>query len=201
MALARLVLTDDTFPFVFLTTLPLLISPLLGPRLARGWTRRYLARRVPLASVRDRKRGDTVMLAGTIRAGAWFETTGDKHRAVIANYTGGGLLTAAVSRPWTETRALDFVVDLPGGEAVRVSVRDAYLADREDPFGGLTRLASDANVAETSVGPGDEVEVLGVLDFDIDADAAGPGRSARLAPVLRAGTLTPLLVCPKKAAP
>jgi len=122
-----------------------------------------------------------------------------------------------------EVRGIDFDLDLDVGQRVRVCVRRAFLVDRPTPApqapacgpvyaappseGFSARLRSALLLApsplfrtfgarhESSVGPGDRVEVAGVLDRELAPDAAAP--FARLIPtrfVLRAGVDRPLLV-------
>jgi hypothetical protein len=122
-----------------------------------------------------------------------------------------------------EVRGIDFDLDLDGGQQARVCVRGAFLVDRptraqqapacgpvyagpsSEGFRARLRSALLAEPSpvfrsfgdryESSVGPGDRVEVVGVLHPELAPDAAAP--FARLAPwrfVLRAGARQPLLV-------
>jgi hypothetical protein len=122
-----------------------------------------------------------------------------------------------------EMRGIDFDVDLDGGQQARVCVRRALLLDRPtrapqppacgpvhaqpapEAFGARLRSAllvepsplfrTSGARRESSVGPGDRVEVTGVLHRELAPDAADP--FARVIPtcfVLRAGTARPLLV-------
>jgi hypothetical protein len=128
-----------------------------------------------------------------------------------------GLGPVPVRRPWSELRGIDFVVDLPGGGSLVVSARDAYMLPpaeglvdlgscrTEDvvtaPLGRVVRRDGGATViesvlAEWVVAPGDEVEIFGVLDFEVTA-AAGSGSSARtggLGPVVKATAEVPLVI-------
>jgi hypothetical protein len=126
-----------------------------------------------------------------------------------------------------EVRGIDFDLELDGGEQAHVSVRRAFLVDRptrapeapacgpvyaeptSEGFGARLRSALLVERSpvfrtlgarhESSVGPGDRVEVVGVLHHELAPDAAAP--FARLPPtrfVVRAGARRPLLVrrCP-----
>jgi hypothetical protein len=120
-------------------------------------------------------------------------------------------------RPWSELRGIDFVVDLQGGGSLVVSARDAFMLPpaeglvdlgscrTEDvvtaPLGRVVRKDESGTViesvlAEWVIAPGDEVEIFGVLDFEVTT-AAGSGTSARtggLSPVLKATGEVPLVV-------
>jgi hypothetical protein len=121
------------------------------------------------------------------------------------------------ARPWSELRGIDFVVDLPEGGSVVVATRDAYLLAPPEalldagscrpldvvtaPLGRVFRqgeagTAIESVLAELVVAPGDEVEIYGVLDWEVTPAAADMGRAGALAPVLRAGPGVPLVVRP-----
>jgi hypothetical protein len=93
-----------------------------------------------------------------------------------------------------ETRGIDFLLEVPGAQ-VKVAVRRAMLLDRPRRIGhppvcgpvypGARRLQPDTvsyvplmsrllSPRESSIGPGDEVEVCGVLDHEPARDGAGP---------------------------
>ena len=121
--------------------------------------------------------------------------------------------------PADETRGLDFSLDLDGGEQVRVSVRRAFLLDsptltreppgcgpvsahtidsrhvlRSDLFVG-TRMRSWFGRYESSVGPGDRVEVCGVVRHVPAPDLqSGFLRVPPMRHVLEAAEDLPLLV-------
>jgi hypothetical protein len=122
------------------------------------------------------------------------------------------------TRPWAEIRGMDFLVDLPGGETVVIAARDAYLLAPNAlidvascrmvdvvtaPLGRVVRKDAEGTViesvvAELVIGPGDEVEIYGVLDWEVSQTAAGsPGRAGALAPVIRASAQVPLVVRPR----
>jgi hypothetical protein len=124
------------------------------------------------------------------------------------------------TRPWAEIRGMDFLVDLPGGETVIIAARDAYLlapgalidvasCRMQDvvtaPLGRVVRkdgghTVIESVVAELVVGPGEELEIYGVLDWEVSPVAAGsPGRAGALSPVIRASAEIPLVVCPGRA--
>jgi hypothetical protein len=112
-----------------------------------------------------------------------------------------------------EVRGIDFVIECEGGERLRVSARDAVLMDPPvrtpwppacgpvvasafgSPFPHLrpaergARLGrlSSRRAGESSVGPGDRVEVAGLLERGPAPDgSAVPGRGTPLASRLRA---------------
>ena len=196
--------------------LPMLIGPVLVERRLRR-----LAERCPLQhTVATQRRGELIKLRGRVAAGPTFETVGLRRPAVIASYAGTvtyvtGHITDGLSRPLHETRGLDFCVELESGERVGIRTRGAYFLSQppetQKLFWGrnmqglptpLRRLArieergavNETILGETSLSPGEEVEVLGVLDHEVSREAAAAGRGSRLQAVLRAGPLTPLLV-------
>jgi hypothetical protein len=197
-------------------TLPVLAAPVLVERRLR-----HLAARRPLArSVAGLRRGEVVKVRGRVLSGPTFETAGRRRPAVLASYAGTvtyvtGHITDGFSRPLHETRGFDFSVDLETGERVVVRARGAYFLSQPPEtrtlFWGrnmqglptpLRRLArmeergavTEAILGESSLSPGEEVEVVGVLDHEVCPEASAAGRGARLQAVLRSGTLTPLLV-------
>jgi hypothetical protein len=198
------------------SVLPMLCAPVLAEKRLRHLT----ARRPFTWSLGERRRGDVVKIRGRVREGATFETAGLRRPAVVACYAGTvayvtGHITDGLERPWHETRGFDFAVELQSGEALSVRVRGAYFLPQPPEtrplFWGrnmqtlpspLRRRASadrtgamtEVIFGETSLGLGDEVEVVGVLDYEVSPEATAAGRGARLHPVLRAGSLTPLLV-------
>jgi hypothetical protein len=197
-------------------TLPMAAAPMLVERRLR-----HLAERRPLSvSVAPLRRGEVVKVRGRVRAGETFETAGLRRPAVLASYAGTvtyvtGHITDGLSRPLHETRGVDFSVDLESGERVVVRTRNVYFLSQPPetkrlfwgrnmqglptPLRRLSRVEDRGAVTEVILGesnlcPGDEVEVVGVLDHEVSPIAAAAGRGARLQAVLRSGTLTPLLV-------
>lgn len=197
-------------------TLPLLAAPVLVERRLRA-----LAARRPLShSVVGVRRGEVVKVRGRVMAGPTFETAGRRRPAVLASYAGTvtyvqGHITDGFSRPLHETRGFDFSVDLESGERVVVRARGAYFLSQPPEtrrlFWGrnlqglptpLRRLArteergavTETILGESSLSPGEEVEVVGVLDHEVCPEASAAGRGARLQAVLRAGPMTPLLI-------
>jgi hypothetical protein len=57
-----------------------------------------------------------------------------------------------------------------------------------------TGTVTETILGETHLAPGDEIEVLGVLDHQVSPHAEAAERGVRLQPVLRAGALTPVLI-------
>ena len=206
------------FPWAFaVALLPLLFAPLLAERRLE----RLLADERGLArALATCRRGDILKVRGRVRPGPTFESAGLRRPSVLASYAGRvayatGQLTDGVEWPWFETRGIDFTLDLASGETALVRVRDLYLMPHPpetttlfwsrairmlpSPLRRLGRslrqgAVNETILGETNLGPGDEVEVLGVLDHEVSSAADAAGRGARLVPVLRAGPLTPLLV-------
>ena len=196
--------------------LPVLAAPVLVERRLRD----LAARRPLIHSVAGLRRGEVVKVRGRVAAGPTFETAGLRRPAVLASYAGTvtyvtGHITDGLSRPLHETRGVDFSVDLETGERVFVRAHGAYFLSQPPetrrlfwgrnmqslptPLRRFARIEARGAVTETifgetSLAPGEEVEVLGVLDHEVSPVAAAAGRGARLQAVLRAGPLTPLLV-------
>jgi hypothetical protein len=83
-----------------------------------------------------------------------------------------------------QTQGIDFQLELEDGQRVDICVRGAFLLDR------LTWRRHEA-----SVGPGDRVEVCGVLHHEpAEEGVASFDRHATIRHVLRASRTTPLLV-------
>ncbi len=221
LGMASGLLTASHYPELLVWLYVSSVLPMLcAPVLAEKRLRRLAARRPFTRSLAERCRGDVVKMRGRVREGATFETAGLRRPAVLACYAGTvtyvtGHITDGLERPWHETRGFDFAVDLPSGEALSVRVRGVYFLPQPPEtrplFWGrnmqtlpspLRRRASadrrgamtEVIFGETSLGPGDDVEVVGVLDHEVSPEATAAGRGARLHPVLRAGSLTPLLV-------
>ena len=198
------------------SVLPLLCAPVMAERRLRR-----MAAQSPLTrSLAERRRGEVVKVRGRVRGGPTFESAGARQRVVLACYAGTvtyvtGRITDGLARPWHETRGIDFTVDLETGESVAVRSRGAYFLPQPPEtrrlFWGrnlqalptalrrLARTDRDGSVTETIFGetnlrPGEQVEVVGVLDHEVRPEAAGGGRGARLHPILRTSELTPLLV-------
>jgi hypothetical protein len=206
------------FPWAFATALvPLLFAPLLAERRLQ---RLMTEERALIHALATCRRGDVVKVRGRVRPGPTFESAGLRRPSVLASYAGRvayatGQLTDGFEWPWFETRGIDFTLELASGETALVCVRDLYLMPHPpethslfwsaamrmlpSPLRRLGRsvrqgAVNETILGETNLGPGDEVEVLGVLDHEVSSAADATGRGARLAPVLRAGPLTPLLV-------
>jgi hypothetical protein len=214
-------LSASAYPELFLwfyvsSLLPLLCAPVLAERRLR----RLAAQSPVTRSLAERRRGGVVRVEGRVRRGPTFESAGLRQRVVLACYAGTvtyvtGHITDGMDRPWHETRGIDFIVDLPSGESVSVRSRGAYFVPQPPetrrlfwgrnmqalpcPLRRLARADSYSAVTETIFGesnlqPDERVEVVGTLDHEVSPQASAAGRGARLQPVLRATTMTPLLV-------
>jgi hypothetical protein len=196
--------------------LPVLAAPVLVERRLRD----LAARQAFTHKVAGVRRGEVVKIRGRVQAGPTFETAGRRRAAVLASYAGTvtyvtGHITDGFSRPLHETRGFDFSVDLESGERVVVRARGAYFLSQPPetrrlfwgrnmnglptPLRRLARLVDRGAVTEqilgeSSLSPGEEVEVVGVLDHEVCPQASAAGRGARLQAVLRSGPVTPLLV-------
>jgi hypothetical protein len=201
--------------------------------IADALLRRSLERQPCREQLAGRARGEAVRVQGRVRPGPCFASAGGRWPSVLAAYAGSAMHPAGRNsaksggrrgrrrrrtRPWAEIRGMDFLVDLPGGETVVVSARDAYLLAPNAlidvascrmvdvvtaPLGRVVRKDAEGTViesvlAELVVGPGDEVEIYGVLDWEVNqAAAASPGRTGALAPVIRSSAQVPLVVRPR----
>jgi hypothetical protein len=201
--------------------LPLMYAALLGPYLARRRMSGLFQAHAPVTTLVGRRRGEPLKIVGRVCPGPTFESWGLRRRCVLACYVGTveyvtGRLSDGRETPWSESRGIDFALELADGQRLAVRARDAYLASRPSEldrvfFGqdgqmlsapvrrlvrGVPRgTVAESIFAETTVEPGDLVEVLGTLDFEVSPDGDGaPGRGQRLAPVLAAGGQTPLIV-------
>jgi hypothetical protein len=215
------VLTTALSPQLLLWLYGTAMLPVLAaPVIAESRVRRLFDRRPGLHSLAGHRRGDMVKVRGRVAAGPTFETVGLRRPAVLASYAGTvtyvtGHITDGLSRPLHETRGLDFSVELENGERIVVRPSGAYFLSQPPeirrlfwgrnmqglptPLRRLARLdahgaVNETILGETSLAPGEEVEVLGVLDHVVCPEASGAGRGARLQAVLRAGPLTPLLI-------
>jgi hypothetical protein len=176
---------------LILAWLPLLFR--LSTRLASRRLRRRAALHATAGSLRGSPPGSLVRVIGTVHAPEPFVSAVIGKPAVLALYEAG------VGNH--QVRGIDFILEVDGGESVRVAVRDAYLD--ESPLQETTRpadllvvgSAGEATWREARIGPGDRVEVIGMLVREVDPTlAAGPGREPPLRWVIRAGAGMPLLV-------
>jgi hypothetical protein len=176
----------------------------------RARLRRQFKRAVQADSLADVPRGTLVRVTGTIAAGATVPTL---FRGVPAV-----LFRNRISSV-DETRGQDFLLDLHHGEQAKVAARRSYLLDApkrtdEPPACGPVRpyrvenhyeLRSDLFVHswfrsregryESSVGPGDRVEVCGIVEHVLDPTMENPSpRQPPMRPVLMGDEKTPLLV-------
>jgi hypothetical protein len=176
--------------------------------LGRRWSQ--ASRPARLAEVRP---GTLVRVAGVVAEQPTVSTLFRGIPAVLFRNRIGGA---------DETRGIDFVLDLPGGERVQIRARSAALLDtprvtHEPPAcgpvapelwgrGGALRLRSTLMTGdrvlvrawrrgESSVGPGDQIEVCGVLDHEEAPDRASAfDRHFPVAVVIRSTGAVPLLV-------
>ena len=190
--------------------LPLLGSLTSMTIVPRARLRLQFKRAVQAASLGDVPPGTLVRVTGTIASGATVPTL---FRGVPAVLFRNRISSA------DETRGQDFLLDLDHGEQAKVAARRSYLLDPpqrtdEPPACGPVcayhvenryELRSDVferswfrsrgRRYESSVGPGDRVEVCGIVEHVLDPTMES--RSARQQPmraVLMADERTPLLV-------
>lgn len=190
--------------------LPLLGSLASMAIVPRARLRRQFKRAERVASLGDVPRGTLVRVSGTIASGATVPTL---FRGVPAVLFRNRISSA------DETRGQDFLLDLDHGEQAKVAARRSYLLDPpkrtdEPPACGPVRayrvdgryeLRSDLFVRswfrsrdgryESSIGPGDRVEVCGIVEHLLDPTMESPSpRQPPIRPVLMADERTPLLV-------
>ena len=156
-----------------------------------GITRSRLKHRVETTSLSTAAaagRGKLVRFAGVVAEQATVPSLFNARPVVLATSDCAGV---------TETRGIDFDVQLASGARVRVSARDALLLGRGQRVrgqpscgpltltvaGGAPRLHSallstdgwaarllGMTARELTLGPGDAVEICGALDFEPDPD-------------------------------
>ena len=184
-----------------------------------GITRSRLEHRVKTAAASTASalgpahRGKLVCFTGTVAEQPTVPSLFNGRPVVLATSDCAGV---------TETRGIDFDVQLASGERVRVSARDAVLLGRGQRVrgqpscgpltvtvaGGAPRLHSallstdgwlarlwGMTARELTLGPGDAVEICGALDFEDDRDVQrGFSRGPALRPVLRPWGGAPVIV-------
>jgi len=177
---------------------------------------RALMRAPTRANLAEGQPGETVRLEGVVAPGPSVPTLFRGRPAVLFMSAAGAV---------QQSQGIDFDLDMAGGQRVRVSVRRALLLDRltrtrEPPACGpisvdlspepggnrltsnllndpspLSYLFGEGRRYEASIGPGDRVEVCGVLHHEPDPDARAPfARQIPIRTVIRAGSKQPLLV-------
>ena len=185
-------------------------------RLTAGMVARRLWRAPRPARLEECPTGTAVRLAGVISSQATVPTLFRAKPAVLFKSVVGFA---------EQTQGIDFALDLEDGQRVRICVRRALLVDRarrtreppacgpvsvdhwserhrfrlkSDLFSGPSlwaRLFGAARRYEASVGPGDRVEVCGVLHHEPAPDDRAPfARQMPVRVVLRAPAKYPLLV-------
>lgn len=176
----------------------------------RARLRRQLRRAQPVASLENAPSGTLVRVTGTIAPEASVPTLFRGVPAVLFRNRIGSA---------DETRGHDFLLNLGQGEQAKVAARRSFLLEpprrtRETPacgpvsdhnVDGRLALKSDLFVRpwrrswhrryESSVGPGDRVEVCGIVEHVLDPTMENPSpREPPLRSVLVADDDTPLLV-------
>jgi hypothetical protein len=175
----------------------------LNHRLKMTWT----------SSAAAAGRGKLVRFAGVVADQATVPSLFNARPVVLATSDCAGV---------TETRGIDFDVQLASGARVRVSARDAVLLGRGQRVrgqpscgpltltvaGGAPRLHSallstdgwaarllGMTARELTLGPGDAVEICGALDFEPDPDTqSGFARGPAMRAVLRPWGGAPVIV-------
>jgi hypothetical protein len=170
----------------------------------------------PVGSLKGLPAGRRASLRGTILSEGTFSSAYSRRPVVLVRYVGSvvrhsGRVLDGVGRPFQQLRGTgSFILQTDGGERVRIETRQSYLvaplswirtetgdgasmssATIETPRGLVTGMIHH----EFGVGPGDRVDVLGVVDEEVDPAGVRSGpRGALTMPILRAGGLFPLLV-------
>ena len=174
-----------------------------GPRY-QAIGRWRIGRAMKRARVRARgegRRGEWTRVAGFVKAGGRTFRTVTGREAVVARYLG---TPGAGRRSWFrrtrwELHAMDFELVSDGGETVGVQVDGLRFVGM--PFdagsfqiklgdGGDGAAKADDGAAihdEDVVGPGDRIEVAGILDFAPHPLAEGGDRQGKLLPVIGGG--------------
>jgi hypothetical protein len=205
-----------------LTALAMLAVLTVGVFYGTGWLGRRRLRRLcstPPARASDpllqQPAGEAARVSGVISAGPTFPSLFRAQPSVLARSKVGSA---------DEMRGIDFTVILDDGARVLIAARGGYLLDTpaaldrppacgpvysERPQGKehFGRIASGLHwdapwrsrlprrLRETSVGPGDRVEVMGVLEREVSPDGvAGGGRSMPMRLTLRSSDRIPLCV-------
>jgi hypothetical protein len=186
-----------------------------GRLLAHAAMARRLSEAAEITRLAGLPHGTVVRVAGRVAARATVPTLFRGVPAVLFRNQAGGA---------DETRGIDFSLELADGQRVEIAVRQALLLDRprvtrEPPACGpvsadlwdrddVLRLGSDLlrrpslwsrvfgrTLRESSIGPGDRVEICGVLHHEAAPDAVSPfDRHVPVGFVLRASPGMPLLV-------
>jgi hypothetical protein len=192
-------------PVMFTTT----IHAAAYRRVTRGQRRRARPLRLP----EDEPTGALVRATGVVGSQQAFPALFSGQPAVVCRSRAG---TA------DETRAIDFTLELEAGHRLHVAARDAFLMDEPARFtgppacgpvspqhrDGAARLSPDLllppaawhrlfepRLRESSIGPGDRVEVCGLLHHESAPDGeAAPGRGVPLKTVIAAGPGARLLI-------
>jgi hypothetical protein len=176
-------------------------------RRATAWrVRRRLARAEARSHLDEARDGSLVRVTGVVESAAPFESLVTGLPAVLARSRRVGS-----HGPFEALRGIDFDLRLEAGTRVRVAVRHAFLAD--EPHGDRPTCHSptfidlgeepvllsggrpDPIYSEARVGPGDVVEVVGLVSREVDpAGEAGPGRGPPMSVYLRGTETVALLV-------
>lgn len=160
--------------------------------------------------------GRIVRIRGVVQEGSGFVSPASARRAVVGRFLGRTFVAGRdgrfKQRPRSieELRGVDFRLRTPLGRDVLVGVRRAFLVSCDEDFCNHQHLgpplASEAQEVEEGtqltellreelIGPGDEVEVIGVLEEQVDVDGARAGfRSPPMQLCLRATELMPVLI-------
>lgn len=185
---------------VFLVVGAMGTAALVGRRTLRHLLARRMARRLPMRTALALPEGSVCRLNGVVGAGKTFASPGSGAPAVLSLT----LRWEAADLGVEVVRGHDFEVETAHGERVLVEVRGVQWLDR--PRGPVAAKAlhparlgveptSDARHVEIVLGPGDRVEVVGQLRYEVDAAGQGdPGRGTPMRPVLFGTPGAPLLV-------
>jgi hypothetical protein len=176
----------------------------LSGRLTAWYLRTIAGLRLTVGSLRKRREGDLVRLRGKVAAGQSFTSAVSGQPAVLANYEVRARDRKQSASGFDEVRGIDFLVEIEEGETVRVTAEDAFLTaspagSAHDPASLSPGLFLPGGTAcrEVRIGPGDTVELIGILGREVDptADRYNP-RELPTQFVLRGTRRLPLLVRP-----
>jgi hypothetical protein len=157
-----------------------------GAALARFWGRMngfFLRRAAVLYSGASWRRaprhGALARVVGTVGNGPCFRSAVSGEPAVLVHYeiVPHGTEDASVhTERQSEVRGIDFSIDSDRGEEVLICTRDVFMTEK--PAGdvrapaNLTVLAAPPGgiFREARIAPGDRVEAIGVLSYEMDPD-------------------------------
>lgn len=179
----------------------------VSARLTAWYLRAVAGLRLTVGSLGKHREGDLVRLRGKVSASESFTSVVSGEAAVLATYEVRARDRKERSRDFDEVRGIDFLVEIEGGESVRVAAREAFVTTSPSGRGRdpviLTNdlfLLGGAACREVRIAPGDTVELIGILSREVDplAERSNP-RALPTQFVLRGTRRLPVLVRPLRS--